>query len=307
MLGWASLSTVTQWKAKTIPTNFGIRTDPPASLSRSIALFRAFLVEQTDPDHFYSLLAADSVRQVGGVHRARRPGVPRRRRRPGLLPRRVHRGGGALPGAGPGRRRTVRQGRAAARHDPRQRHRTPCSERVRGRLLLVQRARARRDAGGDARRDGPGDPARRHGVRRRSRRGCRRGVVTRPRRGTTWVATTPGGGICGGPGTNRRTNSGKACSRSPSVPRCGGRGRQRKPISCAHSRVTTRGGRSGSCTSRFCGKSPPGILSWSCASVKWRWQRAGAAAPGRPRAGPSACGAAAGAAAGRPARAPRRR
>jgi SAM-dependent methyltransferase len=34
------------------------------SLSRSIRLFRAFLVEQTDPDHFYSTLAADSVRQL---------------------------------------------------------------------------------------------------------------------------------------------------------------------------------------------------------------------------------------------------
>jgi SAM-dependent methyltransferase len=36
-----------------------------ATLSRSVSLFRAFRVEQTDPDHFYSLLAADSVRQVG--------------------------------------------------------------------------------------------------------------------------------------------------------------------------------------------------------------------------------------------------
>ena len=34
------------------------------SLSRSIRLFRAFLVEQSDPDHFYSTLAADSVRQL---------------------------------------------------------------------------------------------------------------------------------------------------------------------------------------------------------------------------------------------------
>ncbi|GAB3855453.1 class I SAM-dependent methyltransferase [Micromonospora andamanensis] len=37
-----------------------------ASLTRSVALFRAFLVEQTDPDHFYGLLATDSVRQVSG-------------------------------------------------------------------------------------------------------------------------------------------------------------------------------------------------------------------------------------------------
>lgn len=36
-----------------------------ATLSRSVSLFRAFLVEQTDPDHFYGVLAADSVRQLG--------------------------------------------------------------------------------------------------------------------------------------------------------------------------------------------------------------------------------------------------
>jgi arabinofuranan 3-O-arabinosyltransferase len=35
-----------------------------ATLGRSIALFRAFLVEQSDPDRFYSQLAADSVRQL---------------------------------------------------------------------------------------------------------------------------------------------------------------------------------------------------------------------------------------------------
>jgi SAM-dependent methyltransferase len=34
------------------------------SLSRSIQLFRAFQVEQTDPDYFYSLLARDSIREV---------------------------------------------------------------------------------------------------------------------------------------------------------------------------------------------------------------------------------------------------
>src|SRR6478735_3507681 len=39
---------------------------PPAgSLRRSVELLRAFRVEQSDPDHFYGLLAADSVRQVG--------------------------------------------------------------------------------------------------------------------------------------------------------------------------------------------------------------------------------------------------
>lgn len=37
-----------------------------ATLGRSMRLFRAFLVEQTDPDRFYSALAADSVRQLSG-------------------------------------------------------------------------------------------------------------------------------------------------------------------------------------------------------------------------------------------------
>src|SRR3954466_3072293 len=36
-----------------------------ASLYRSVTLFRAFLREQTDPDLFYGVLAADSARQVG--------------------------------------------------------------------------------------------------------------------------------------------------------------------------------------------------------------------------------------------------
>ena len=36
-----------------------------ATLSRSVSLFRAFLREQTDPDFFYGVLAADSARQLG--------------------------------------------------------------------------------------------------------------------------------------------------------------------------------------------------------------------------------------------------
>ncbi len=38
---------------------------PDDGLARSVALFRAFRVEQTDPDRFYSLLARDTVHQVG--------------------------------------------------------------------------------------------------------------------------------------------------------------------------------------------------------------------------------------------------
>ncbi len=41
------------------------RVRPRGSLRRSLDLFRAFRVEQTDPDRFYSLLAADSVAEVG--------------------------------------------------------------------------------------------------------------------------------------------------------------------------------------------------------------------------------------------------
>ena len=37
-----------------------------ATLARSIRLFRAFRVEQSDPDHFYGLLAEDSVEQLDG-------------------------------------------------------------------------------------------------------------------------------------------------------------------------------------------------------------------------------------------------
>lgn len=37
-----------------------------ATLARSVSLFRGFLREQSDPDHFYGLLADDSVRQVAG-------------------------------------------------------------------------------------------------------------------------------------------------------------------------------------------------------------------------------------------------
>ena len=39
--------------------------EPAGSLRRSIQLFRAFRVEQTDPDHFYSMLAQDSLRELG--------------------------------------------------------------------------------------------------------------------------------------------------------------------------------------------------------------------------------------------------
>lgn len=42
-----------------------VRLAPEGSVRRSVQLFRAFLLEQTDPARFYRLLAADSVREVG--------------------------------------------------------------------------------------------------------------------------------------------------------------------------------------------------------------------------------------------------
>ena len=37
-----------------------------ATLARSVLLFRAFLAEQSDPEHFYGVLSRDSVRQLAG-------------------------------------------------------------------------------------------------------------------------------------------------------------------------------------------------------------------------------------------------
>ena len=38
---------------------------PAGSLRRSVQLFQAFRVEQSDPDFFYSMLAEDSLRELG--------------------------------------------------------------------------------------------------------------------------------------------------------------------------------------------------------------------------------------------------
>ncbi|MCA2212028.1 alpha-(1-_3)-arabinofuranosyltransferase domain-containing protein [Jidongwangia harbinensis] len=50
---------------ETAPPDGPVAVPHRATLTRSVRLFRAFLVEQTDPDRFYSLLAVDSVRQLG--------------------------------------------------------------------------------------------------------------------------------------------------------------------------------------------------------------------------------------------------
>ena len=46
------------------PSSGGDELAPSGSLRRSVQLLRAFRVEQTDPDRFYSLLALDSIREV---------------------------------------------------------------------------------------------------------------------------------------------------------------------------------------------------------------------------------------------------
>jgi len=51
----------------TSPTPDGRREHdlaPAGTLRRSLQLFRAFRVEQSDPDHFYSMLALDSIREL---------------------------------------------------------------------------------------------------------------------------------------------------------------------------------------------------------------------------------------------------
>lgn len=47
------------------PPDPAVRARSAANIGRSIRLFRAFLVEQSDPDRFYSALAEDSVSQAG--------------------------------------------------------------------------------------------------------------------------------------------------------------------------------------------------------------------------------------------------
>ena len=49
----------------------GVRTRE-RGIGRSVDLFRAFRVEQTDPDHFYRIQAADSVDQLRRYARGRR-------------------------------------------------------------------------------------------------------------------------------------------------------------------------------------------------------------------------------------------
>lgn len=50
-------------RTRTDPEN-AIPADRGATLARSVRLFRAFLKEQSDPDHFYQVLAGDSVAQL---------------------------------------------------------------------------------------------------------------------------------------------------------------------------------------------------------------------------------------------------
>ena len=173
-------------------------------LRRSVELFRAFRVEQTDPDHFYRIQAADTVDQL-------RRWTPRRRtarRGRGRRRRVLHRGpGGGRSPLPPGRARGRCTGRRRARRDDgardarpapttrrarpgasaiavavvpgrlapgahrgRRRQPPPAHRRRRRRGVLLQRARARPRPGPVPRRDDPGHAPRRdhlpvlHGV-----------------------------------------------------------------------------------------------------------------------------------------------
>ena len=61
------------------------------SLRRSVDLFRAFRVEQTDPDRFYGALASDSISQLRRLVDPGRSDRPGHRRWPRVLRRRVRR------------------------------------------------------------------------------------------------------------------------------------------------------------------------------------------------------------------------
>ena len=136
----------------------------PGSLRRSLDLFRAFRVEQTDPARFYGALADDSVRQLGGYARrsparpcstsaAARATSPRvRGRRRTLLSRSTPTSASSAGHASVAARHGARQ-RAARCRSPTARVDVAYSSNV---LEHVRRPVA------DGRGDGPGHPARRH-------------------------------------------------------------------------------------------------------------------------------------------------
>ena len=95
---------------------------PTGTLSRSMQLFRAFRVEQTDPDRFYGALASDSSRQLSPVVGPGRSDRARHRRWPRVLRRRVRRSGSPV--------RRSRAGCGRAERPRRRQGTTWCAPRV---------------------------------------------------------------------------------------------------------------------------------------------------------------------------------
>lgn len=78
------------------------------TFSRSVRLFRAFLKEQSDPDHFYRILADDSVAQVSSYVSLKGSVVLDVGGGPGYFAEAFRGAGCPVRGSGPGRRRAVR-------------------------------------------------------------------------------------------------------------------------------------------------------------------------------------------------------
>ena len=249
------------------------------TLGRSVRLFRSFLVEQTDPERFYTDLAEDTVALVGRHEPLHGAHGRRRGRRAAGLPAGLRGGGGAL-----------HRGRRRPRGDPPS-ARAACGIQARGELLpfadgigrrrhLQQRHGARRaprrPRGGDAPRGSP-RRARRHLA---TRRGPRPGAGTRPRRGTGWGATTRRAATPAGTATRRRTATARPCTRPACPTGCAGPARARTPGWSRPCPGTTPTGPVSSSTCPGCGRSPPGT-SCSCSGADDR---------SRPRAPASARG-----------------
>src|SRR3954454_9765944 len=225
-----------------------------ASLYRSVTLFRAFLREQTDPDLFYGVLAADSARQVGEYVSLAGATVLDVGGGPGYFAEAFRGAGATYVGLEPD------AGEMVARGKP-----EPGTVRGSGEALPVRTAavdvcyssnvleHVRSPWTMTAEMVRVTRPGGRSSCR--SLRGCRPGAATRRLRGTTSAATVPAVATAAGTGASPRTGSASRCSRSPSVRRSGGPGRVRTSTSSLPSRATTRGGPPGSWPFPACARS----------------------------------------------------
>ena len=216
---------------------------------------------------YYAVLARDTVRQLGqyadldGLVVADVGGGPgyfaREFRAAGARAVCLDTDSGELAGLGrPGTGQRDRQRAApAARH------------RRGGRVLLLQRAGARRGLAGDAGRDGAGDPAGRRRLRHASPTGCRPGAGMRPHPGTTSAGTGRPAATSAGTAGRRRTGTAPASTRFPWPPPSPGRGRLRVPCWPTPCPGTCRAGPGRCCGSRCCASSSPGTCCWCCADA----------------------------------------